>query len=230
LLTFGVVFTLLEVTRSAAAPSPSLPVPIASPTPVQPVVDSLAQRIGAGRSAVGVPIVGSELLVRDLQPGDRVDVLASLASPDDGRPVTAVVVRGASVLRQATTGEPLLLEVPPPDAMLLAHLVLSGTRLGYSVWPASGESPPQPRPLDERTARALLGLPPLPGTSKPQAKPSPEPGLLESGFLYQVQPGDTWDSVAAIFDVSPAELRLWNELPPDAHLDTWSLLFIRRKS
>lgn len=241
LLTFGLVFALLQVTRSAAAPDQSV---VVSPPPTPQViaagVDSLAARIGAGQTAFGVPLAGSEPLLRDLQPGDRLDVLASLPSPDDGRPVSAVIVRGATVLRTATSGDPLMLEVSAPDAIALAHLVLGGTRLSYSVWPTNGAAPPVARPLDEQSARVLLGLGPVASDRTPRADPTPlataaPPAGVAAvprlgGFLYQAQPGDTWDSVAAIFSVSAAELRRVNEASSDGGLDPWSLLFIPRKS
>jgi hypothetical protein len=236
LLTFGLVFALLQVTRSVAAPDQSVVVSPPTPEVISAGVDSLAARIGAGQTAFGVPLAGSEPLLRDLQPGDRLDVLASLPSPDDGRPVSAVIVRGATVLRAATSGDPLMLQVSASDAIALAHLVLGGTRLSYSVWPTNGVGPPVAKPLDEQSARALLGLGPVPSDRTPRADPTPPPpaGVAAvprlGGFLYQAQPGDTWDSVAAIFSVSAAELRRVNEASPDGGLDPWSLLFIPRKS
>jgi hypothetical protein len=235
LLTFGLVFTLLQVTRSAAAPSQVVAEPAAPLTQLVKTSDSLASRLVAGQTAIGVPITGSESLLRDVQPGDRLDVVASLPSPEDGRPLTGVVVRGATVLRPATSSDPLLLEVSPHDAIALAHLVLSGTRLGYTVWPSTGGAPTEPRPLDERTARVALGLSPSatvvpalvpPATEMiPTVTPLPVGG---AGFLYQAQPGDTWDSVAATFSTSAARLRQWNEAPPDAGLGPGTLLFIPR--
>src|SRR5579864_3797057 len=90
LLTFGIVFTLLEFSRSAAAPSETVAEPTATAT-LAAATNSLAAQIQAGDLAVGVPIAGSESLLRDVQPGDRVDVLATENA------VTAVVVRGARV-------------------------------------------------------------------------------------------------------------------------------------
>jgi hypothetical protein len=234
-LTFGIVFTLLQVTRSDAAPSQSVVVPSPTPAPGSFGADSLSARLRSDRSVVGVPILGSEPLLRDLQPGDRLDVLASFAVPEDSRSVTAVVVRGATVLRQAITTDPLLLEVAAPDALVLAHLVLGGTHLGYAVWPAAG-SPPESRALDERTARELLGLSPLrTAIATPiTASVAPTPIAIAvppgSGFLYQVQAGDSWDSVAAIFGISASELRRWNEAPADAGIIPGALLFIPRQS
>jgi hypothetical protein len=237
LLTFGVVFTLLQVTRSAAAPSQVVPEPSPALTQLVRPTDSVATRLVDGQTAVGVPITGAEPLLRDVQPGDRLDVVASLPSPDDGRPVTGVVVRGATVLRQGTSSDPLLLEVSAEDAMALAHLVLGGTRLGYTVWPSDGSAPTEPRPLDERAARVALGLSPsatvMPTPAPPEATPPPALTATPvptrgAGFLYQAQPGDTWESVAATFSISPALLRQWNEAPADAGLGTGTLLFIPR--
>jgi LysM repeat protein len=53
---------------------------------------------------------------------------------------------------------------------------------------------------------------------------------LVPGFLYQVQPGDSWDSVAATFGTSAAELRLRNERSEDASLPPGSLVFIPRST
>lgn len=125
----------------------------------QPAPDSLARQLAGDQVAVGVPIGGSEALLRDVQPGDRLDVLASLAAGQDGQPVTAVIVNGATVLRPANSSDPLLLAVPTSDALMLAHLVLGGTHLGYLLWPTQATSVPEPQPLAEPTARALLDLP-----------------------------------------------------------------------
>lgn len=251
-LTFGVVFTLLQVSRSEAAPGQL--VIAATPTLVLRALakDSLAPKIVAGTVAIGVPISGSEVLLGDVQSGDRLDVVASLPSPGDGRPVTAVVVRGATVLVPATTSDPLLLQMSAPDAMAVAHLVLGGTRLGYIVWSANGSSPSESQPLDERTARSLLGLAPTANQVEPQASPSPSPTALAApqvvptpvpsatpapsssapprfgGFLYQTQPGDSWESVASTFGLSVTELRHWNETSGDQDLAPRTLLFIPR--
>jgi hypothetical protein len=237
LLTFGVVFTLLQVTRSAAAPSQAVAEPSPTHTQLVKATDSVATQLPGGQLAVGVPISGSEPLLRDVQPGDRLDIVASVPSPDDGRPLTGVVVRGATVLRQGTSSDPLLLEVSADDATALAHLVLGGTRLGYTVWPSNGGIPIEPRPLDERAARAALGLSAL-ATVVPTPAPTrvipPAPAaatalpIRGAGFLYQAQPGDTWDSVAATFSISAALLRQWNEAPPEAGLGPGTLLFIPR--
>lgn len=239
LLTFGIVFTLLQVTRSEAAPGQ---VTVVAPPPtITPIIrdnNSAAAKLAAGALAVGVPISGSELLLRDVQSGDRLDVLASLPAPDDGRPVTAVVVRGATVLEPVTPNSPLLLQVSADDAMVLVHLVSSGTHLGYIVWSANGGSPAPTQPLDERTARLLLGLAPTAAAASPQvvptaastATPTP-PSLAEprfGGFLYAVQEGDTWESIAALFGLSVAELKHWNETSADLDLAPRTLLFIPR--
>jgi LysM repeat protein len=163
--------------------------------------------------------------------------------------VTAVVVSGATVLEPATSNNPLVLEVSAPDSIALAHLVMSGTRLGYIVWPAKGGTPPRTQPLDEGTARALLGLAPTvnqvqaqltptatvaastptPAPTIPPAPASPTSTLSRSGgFLYQVQPGDTWESIASLFGLSVSELKHWNETSADQDLDPRTLVFIPR--
>jgi LysM repeat protein len=283
LLTFGVIFVILQASGSEAAPSTVVAIATPASLPVGPASDSLAVTMAAGQIAVGVPSTGSEPLLLGVQPGDRLDVLASLPSPADSRPVTVVVVSGARILRPASATDPLLLEVSGPDAIVLAHLVLGGTHLAFTVWPDGGNPPPQ-RPLDEQTARALLGLPALPGpapqptpspivatpTLSPTATPRPEtyvvqageslytvasrldvnPGALwwanralvdptvplvpgtnlrvplSAGFLYQVQPGDTWESVAATFGMPASDLWLRNQLPESATLVSGMLLLI----
>src|SRR5450432_1523632 len=161
LLTFGVVFTILQASGSEAAPD--LLVVAATPAvlPLSPASDSVALTMAAGQVAVGVPSAGSEPILLSVQPGDRLDVLASLPSPADSRPVSVVVVSGATVLRPASASDPLLVEVSGADAIVLAHLVLGGTHLAFTVWPDGG-NPPRQQPLDEQTARALLGLPAVP--------------------------------------------------------------------
>ena len=139
-----------------------------------------------------------------------------------------------------------------PDAMAVAHLVLGGTQLGYIVWSANGASPPESQPLDERTARSLLGLAPTISQVEPQASPSPSPTAAVApqviptpvptatpgepssapprfgGFLYQTQPGDSWESVATTFSLSVTELKHWNETSGDQDLAPRTLLFIPR--
>src|SRR4030088_449907 len=115
-LTFGVVFTLLQVSRSEAAPGQLVIAPTPSVVLRALAKDSLAGKMEAGTVAIGVPITGSDVLLRDVQAGDRLDVLASLPAPADGRPVTAIVVRGATVLVAAAPTDPLLLPIAHPGA------------------------------------------------------------------------------------------------------------------
>jgi hypothetical protein len=251
-LTFGIVFTLLQVSRSEAAPGQLVIAPTQTVVLRALAKDSLAGKLGAGTVAIGVPITGSDVLFRDVQSGDRLDVVASLPAPGDGRPVTAVVVRGATVLVPATPSDPLLLQMSVPDAMAVAHLVLGGTRLGYIVWSANGASPAESQPLDERTARSLLGLAPLASQAEPHASPAPLPTTPPTlpvvrtaaptatpapsssapprfgGFLYQTQPDDSWESVASTFGLSVAELKHWNETSGEQDLAPRTLLFIPR--
>ncbi len=148
LLTFAVVFMLLAFSSSVAAPSQNVVAPTREPTPVVTLAaDSLAPQLAANQVALGVPASGSEALLRDVQTGDRLDVLASLPSPVDAQPLTVVVVRGATVLRAPTAGDPLLLSVSGSDAIALAHLILGGT----STSSASGMKP-RPMPIPCRAA------------------------------------------------------------------------------
>jgi hypothetical protein len=249
-LTFGIVLTLLEAAGSAAAPNDALVLEAPTPSPTLVPRPTDAVNVAADDRAIAVPIAGSEALLRSVRPGDRLDVLASLSSPDDGRPVTSVVVRGATVLRAPTdAGDPLLLQVPATDTTALAHLVLSGTRLGFTLWPTNA-TPPPPQPLDERTARALLGLTPLPAPTSVPVPPTPAPiastaapqpavapqtavptplDTVTGAFLYQAQDGDTWDSVATTFKLTPGELRQWNNVAPDASLAPGVLVIVPRK-
>jgi hypothetical protein len=173
-------------------------------------------------------------------------VLASLPAREDGRPLTAIVARGATVLRLPAESDPLLVKVEAADAIVLAHLILGGTHLDFAAWQTDA-APPSSVAMDERTARALLGLPPLaePTDVAPRLAPSlvpvaatPAPSVVIvaaiatpqiGGFIYQAQPGDSWDSVATTFNVAPADLRKWNEAAPDAQLDSGTLLFVPRR-
>jgi hypothetical protein len=235
LLTFGAVFTLLEFSPSAAAPSQLPPMP--APTNTALATDSFAAKLHPGELAVGVPIAGAEALLRDMQPGDRLDIIASLTAASDAQSVTAVVVRGATVLRSPTATDPLLVEVSGADAMALAHLVLGGTRLSYIIWPSNGGgSVSEPRLLDERTARSLLGLAasPTAGPTEAAAVATLTPPAAQpahgSGFLYQVQAGDTWEAIAATFGLPVALVRAWNEIAADEDPIPGRLVFIPRPS
>src|SRR5260370_36036730 len=82
-LTFGVVFTLLQVSRSEAAPGQMVIAP--TPTVVLRALarDSLAGKIAAGAGPVGVPITGSDVLLRDVQAGDPLGWRGHLSPPGD---------------------------------------------------------------------------------------------------------------------------------------------------
>jgi hypothetical protein len=234
-VTFGVVFMLLEFSRSQAAPTETLATPPPVSTAAAVAADSITPGLRDGELAVGVPIAGYEVLLRDVQPGDRLDILASLSSAKDSQPITAVVVRGATVLRLATATDTLLVEVAGRDALALAHLVLSGTRLGYVVWaPGAVSDGSQTSMLDETTARRLLGLSgPSATAATPEPRPTPLPTYVprtDSGFLYQVQAGDTWSSIAATFGRSVEQIRTWNEASNDADPVPGRLVFIPRMS
>jgi hypothetical protein len=241
LLTFGVVFSLLEFSPSAAAPGQPAPTTAPTPTPgLATAADSLEPRIDSGNLAIGVPVGSSEALLRNVQPGDRLDIVATLVAPQSGQPLTAVLVRGATVVRPGSPTDPLLIQASAADALMLAHVVLRGTHLGYILWPANGEPPPAAENvIDENTAREALGLnvptvtAPVP-TQLPTPPPAPLPATPvsrpASGFLYQVQPEDTWDSIAVTFGVPVDEVRQWNESSGDASPVPGSLVFIPRSS
>jgi hypothetical protein len=266
LLTFGVVFSFLAFSPSRAEPGQTVPTETSTPRPLAVAADSLEPRIAPDDLAVGVPIAGSEALLRNVQPGDRLDIVASFAAPANGQPLTAILVRGATVLQPANQVDPLLLEMPAPDAIMVVHVLLRGTHLGYILWPANGSlAAATPAPIDERAARDALGLSqPTPGptafapgatsiaggqptgppsatalplaqpTAPPTATPAPA-GLATplirpaSGFLYQVQPDDTWESIAGIFGLSVDDLRQVNE-SASAQPVPGTLVFIPRPS
>jgi len=250
LLTFGGVFSFLAFSPSSAEPGQAVPTETATAPTLSVAADSLEPRISADSLALGLPIAGSEALLRNVQPGDRLDIVASFAAPGDGQPLTTVLVRGATVLQAASQNDPLLVEMAAPDAVMVAHVVLRGTHLGYILWPANGSLPAAtPRPIDERTARDALGLsqptlvptvvptatsvpPSLAATPQPPTATTSGPGGLArpaSGFLYQVQPNDTWDSIAAIFGVPVDNLRQVNESATDEPAPG-TLVFIPRSS
>jgi hypothetical protein len=241
-LTFGGVFTLLEFSRSQAAPAETQPPQALSSAPTV-AADSLAPALEDGKLAVGVPISGSEALLRDVQAGDRLDILASLSSTPDAPPVTAVVVRGATVLRPVTLTDPLIVEVRAPEAMALAHLILRGTHLGYVVWAAGTDPASASRPVvDQTSVRRALGLStPTEAAATPPPTATPAPTLVtspivtpaprtDSGFLYQAQSGDTWESVATTFGLQVGDIRQWNEASGDEDPVPGTLLFIPRPS
>lgn len=145
LLTFLLVFASLDLSGATTAPdqAETAQAPAESALPI--ATDSVAAQVRPAGVAVGVPTGGSEPLLRNVRPGDHLDILATLPSTNNDRPITAVIVRGATVLRSAESGDPLLLEVAAPDAMELAHVVLSGTHLSYLVWSPAATPPPAAR-------------------------------------------------------------------------------------
>src|SRR5579864_487281 len=121
---------------------------------------------------------------------------------------------------------------------MMAHVILRGTHLGYILWPANGSLPAAtPAPIDEQTARNALGLSqptavatllPTPTAVPPTALPT-NTGGPASGFLYEVQPNDTWQSIATIFGLSVDDLRQVNESTP-GQPQPGTLVFIPRVS
>jgi hypothetical protein len=200
-------------------------------------------RISAGLVALALPLSASEPLVCGLQPGARLNVLANVSEPGRNRTLSTIVARGATVVQGLTSATPLLVEVEPADAVVLAHLLLGGATLSVVEWPG-GVAPPEELPLDERSARALLGLParatptpeptstPLPTatppaptpTALPAAPPTPRPnGPIAD--RYVVQPGESLDDIARQLGVDPGLLRAANptlsdteRLPPGMQL------------
>jgi LysM repeat protein len=232
-LVFGVVFSLAQHSPSRAAPSDQSQTD--SPTRVYALAaDSLVPRIASDDEAVGLPVSSSEVLLRNVQPGDRLDVVASLASRADGQPLTTVVARGVTVLKPPISGDPVVVEVPASDAVMLAHLVMNGTHLGYILWPAGVAPTEATAPvLDDQSLRDALGLSPVTATAIPTVAPTAIPTVpphTASGFLYQVQPNDTWDSIAGTFGMPADQLRQWNEASNSGDPVPGSLVFIPRPS
>lgn len=261
LLTFGAVYALLHAFLLDSAVASRSSSGEVNETRAVPAADSVAAALPPGLTLVGVPQTGSEPLLRDVQPGDRLDVLVSLPGAQETGPLTAVAVRGARVVRSGSPSDPLLVQVPDSDAIVLAHLLLGGRRLSYIVWSANGNAPSLASapvaPVDARTVRQVLGLEPTSGptpgpttaapgvaaTIAPVASATPAPVAATptpstvpsargatSGFIYQVQPGDTWVSVADAFGLEPQELRRWNDAPDDAVLVPGSLLIVPRRA
>ena len=90
-LTFGIVYGLLTVLPKPQGPQNS-------DTVQTRAADSYTPKIDSRRIAVALPVGGAEPLMRGLQAGDRVNVVASVADPQTGRPLTAVVTRGATLV------------------------------------------------------------------------------------------------------------------------------------
>jgi LysM repeat protein len=226
-LTFAVVYGVLLL----GARGPEQP-DGAAPTATPASHSSLAQRLGTGQVAVALPVTTAPTLVMGLQPGARLNVLASVPDPDGGRPLSAVVARGLTVVQTASPAEPLLVAGEPMDALVLAHLVLGGTPLTYSLWPG-GVAPAEVPPIDERTARAVLGLPvpaatpvaPTAVPATPVPPPTPAPPRPATADRYVVQPGDTLPSIASQVGIPLDRMRAANpdvpaegELPPGMQL------------
>jgi hypothetical protein len=228
LLTFVGVYVGLQV---AMRPPPIAPVTPPTLT-TDRAVDSITPRIGAGLVALALPF-GTEPVLRVVLPGAHVNVLASVTEPGRTRVLSTVIARGATVVQPASQTAPVLVEVEPADAVVLAHLMLGGAPLSVAVWPGD-VPPPEELPLDERSARALLGLPARPTpTPEPTATliltatpvaptstpvPQPTPTAQPSGppaDRYVVQPGETLTSIADQLGVDLGRLRTVNPNLPD---------------
>lgn len=161
-LAVGVLVATLAyvVLRSlpAAERLPEVTVPVEQ-GPVQPFVaeDSLSRLIAPGKVGVVVPVGALEPLTSSVVLGDRLEIIA-LVPNDRDTPQAAFVVHGAT-LRGRSPGASagaLLLEVTPDEAIILGHLMQSGARLSYALWPANG-APPDVPPVDIGTLRSRLG-------------------------------------------------------------------------
>jgi hypothetical protein len=224
-LTFALVYGLLTLVPRSQAPEED-------ETPRTRAADSFATRIASTELGVALPVGTAEALLRGLQAGDRLNVVARVADPQTGRPLTAVVCRGATVVQPTTGSDPVLVQVAPKDAIVLAHLVLGGTPLSYVAWPG-GVPPAEVPSVDEETARRVLGLPapttlptvvipapptptppgalfpptPIPPTAVPTAVPAPEPARPGPADRYVVHDGETLASIATQLGLNPEALR-----------------------
>lgn len=160
-MVFALSYSLLGAARAArdAGPPPEL----ATPAGVGTDSGSVAHRIAPGRVALAAPAPRLDPLASEVQPGDRIAVMAVVPGGRGEGPVAGVVVPEAVVLSGPAggSGSTLLLEVSSDEALVLAHLIQSGARLSYALWPAAGARQFAPS-LDLGAARARLGLEPTP--------------------------------------------------------------------
>jgi hypothetical protein len=145
------------------------------------ITESLAPRISPGKVAISAPVSGAQSLLTEVQPGDRMDIIALFPASLGQAAASAVIVRGATVLTRPViaSGIPILFEVTPEESLVMAHVIQSGAQLSYSLWPASGPPPALPV-LDVATVRARLGLaqpavPPVITAPSPTTLPIGEP-------------------------------------------------------
>jgi pilus assembly protein CpaB len=80
----------------------------------QPASVGLTGRLKRGMRAVTIPVDAIKSLNGLIQPGDRVDVLASVARGSSDRPRTFAIIRGALVLALNSTIDPVPDESPGP--------------------------------------------------------------------------------------------------------------------
>lgn len=119
---------------------------------------SLAARLSPGKVAVSAPPQGAEALLVQAQPGDRLDVIAVFPATATQPVVSATIIRGAVLVERPidTSGSPAVIEVSPEEAMVLTHVVQSGTHVVYALWPARG-NPPGLAPPDGPAIRERFG-------------------------------------------------------------------------
>ena len=101
----------------------------------QPASVGLTARLKPGMRAVTIPVDAIKSVNGMIQPGDRVDVLASVAKGSGDRPRTYAIIRGALVLALNNTIEPIPDQSPAPAGQQGA--VPSTVTLGVSVQQAS---------------------------------------------------------------------------------------------
>ena len=100
----------------------------------QPAAVGLTARLKLGMRAVTIPVDAIKSLNGLLQPGDRVDVLASVARGSSDRPRTYAIIRGALVLALNSAIEPIADQSPAPGA---GGNVPTTVTLGVTVQQAS---------------------------------------------------------------------------------------------
>ncbi len=100
----------------------------------QPASVGLTARLKLGMRAVTIPVDAIKSLNGLIQPGDRVDVLASVPKGTSDRPRTYSIIRGALVLALNSAIEPIADQSPAPGT---SGNVPSTVTLGVSVQQAN---------------------------------------------------------------------------------------------
>ena len=126
--------------------------------------------------------------------------------------------------------------------LLVTLVVLSATLTFGQPAPVTKATPSSSSKTESSAPKPTIVLPPekyqpvrMPRFDKPPVVDGKlddeiwkQAALLKD--FYQVQPGDTWDSVATLFGISVSRLRDWNEASTEDDPVPGRLLFIPRGS